>query len=389
MGGALDLGLYVHVPFCVSRCSYCDFHSGILDGERARAWLDALSVHLAGLDLRFGKPSFGTLFIGGGTPSALPRPLLKRLLALLGPRIDASSPAREASVEANPEDIDQGFLALLEDAGVDRLSVGVQSLEDAARERVNRRGKAAGTRAGLELLAARWRGRSSADFMYGLPGQSAAGLAEDIRYAAGLGIGHLSLYELTLADGSLLSSLVASGRERLPEADESADMYAAAREELERLGFRRYEISNWALPGQECRHNERYWNMESWLALGPSGSATLRREGSFLRIDNAADDERYRADPVGSASEYEVSGLDARFEYVMMGLRQRKGFGRDAYRRFFGDHPEDSFGGALGARPGLIEFSEGRYRPTERGMDTLNAVLVDCLREAARRKAKP
>ncbi len=382
--------LYLHAPFCASRCAYCDFHSGVASAPQYERWFEAIGLHLAALDGRYGAPGLSTLYIGGGTPSVLPRAMLSQIFKLLVPRL-ATPPAggyAEATMEANPENIDGELLRLLADGGLTRLSVGVQSLEDSARERARRRGSSAGTRKALELLAGRWKGRRSADFIYGLPGQSARGLQADLGYAADLGFGHISLYELTIAEESPLGRSLKRGEERLPEPEEAFEHYAAARELLSSRGYRRYEISNWCLPGQESAHNLNYWRMGDWLALGPSSSGNLRQEGgSFLRTDNVSDDDAYCADPASSAAEYGIGGFDARFEYLMMALRCAEGLNNEAYRSFFGERPDLLFGAALSSFPELIEKGEDGYRPSERGMDTLNRVLLACLDARDAKKA--
>ncbi|HAE22381.1 MAG TPA: hypothetical protein DCG47_08695 [Spirochaetaceae bacterium] len=382
--------LYLHVPFCASRCSYCDFHSRVASAEHYERWFAAVGLHLSALDERHGAPSFSSIYIGGGTPSIVPGTMLSAALARLMPRLAPADVGAfpEATLEANPEDIDEELLAILADGGLTRLSVGVQSLEDTARRRVQRRGSATSTRAGLERIRKRWKGRSSADFIYGLPGQSARGLQEDLSYAADLGFGHLSLYELTIAEDSPLGLRIKRGEERLPEPDEAFEHYAAARELLLSRGYRRYEISNWCLPGQESAHNLNYWRMGDWLALGPSASGNLRQEGgAFLRADNSSDDEAYYADPMASVSEYRIEGSDARFEYLMMGLRCAEGVRREAYRSLFGEPIERCFGAVLSSFPGLIEEDEAGYRPSDRGMDTLNQVLLACLSAKDAKKA--
>jgi oxygen-independent coproporphyrinogen-3 oxidase len=378
------------VPFCASRCAYCDFHSCVASASQHERWFDAIRLHLAALDGRHGEPGFRTIYIGGGTPSVLPRALIEKAMGLLVPRLApaAGEGFAEATMEANPEDIDGELLSLLSGGGITRLSVGVQSLEDAARRRVERRGSAKSTRAGLELIQKLWKGRSSADFIYGLPGQSARGLQEDLAYAADLGFGHISLYELTIAEESPLGRRLKNGEERLPEPEEAYEHYAAARELLLSRGYRRYEISNWCLPSQESAHNLNYWRMGDWLALGPSASGNLRKEGgAFLRTDNSGDDEAYYADPSASADEYRIDGFAARFEYIMMALRSAEGLKREAYRSLFNEQPDGLFGDALASFPSLIVEDQAGYRPSERGMDTLNQVLLACLNAGDTKKA--
>lgn len=375
--------LYVHAPFCASRCSYCDFHSGALAEGAAEEWLDTVERHLAGLSGRFGVEGFETVYLGGGTPSVLPVPTLARLLA----GIAARSPRQPAewTVEANPEDAGSAFLDALMDAGVTRLSVGVQSLEEEARAASRRRGSSRDCRAGLEAIAAHWRGRLSADFIYGLPGQTPAGLASDMDYLASLGFGHLSLYELTLSEEVPMAKAAASRALRLPGPAEREALYDAAAGRLEARGFARYEVSNWCLPGQECAHNLRYWDMADWLALGPSGSGNLRAGDGYLRMDNPPDDRGYRArvleNPAGAADESPIEGRTAAFETVMMALRCSRGLDLTGLEARFGPAAREAVMVASGRFPDAARPAGDRLVPTRYGMDTLNRLLIACMEE--------
>lgn len=358
----------------------------------ASAWLDALTRHAEALHRRFGASAtagaWATSYVGGGTPSALPPAALAAALAIASPLAGG-----EFSIEANPEDLSVEFLSVALDSALTRMSLGVQSLEAQVRATISRRGAPEAVRRSLERFAAAWPRRWSADFIYGLPSQSPEGLARDLRFAVELGAGHISLYELGLSEGAPLARAVASGEAELPDASRIAELYRAAADTLRAAGFRRYELSNWAVPGQECWHNLRYWSMAGWLALGPSASATLRSEGRFLRIENAAELSAYAADPVGSSREEFIEGFDARFEYAMMALRRADGVDLEDYGRFFGDRFEDCFGSALSAFPGFGRFEGGRWIPSEAGLDGLKELLLACLdgREAfeLRRGAMP
>ncbi len=377
--------LYVHVPFCMSRCAYCDFHSSAPDRASLSAiaprWLDAIERHLAELSRRFDFPAFSTIYIGGGTPSFLPPAIMAAALSAIARSCRAGlAGATEWSVEANPEDIGPDFLSLLAAHGVNRLSVGVQSLEDKARVVAGRRGSARSTMQVLDLLAARWPGRRSADLMYGLASQTAAGLADDVRALVDRGFGHISLYELTLEEGTPLERNARAGLVVLPDDDERADQYDAACEALLAAGYRHYEVSNWAVPGQECLHNMRYWNMDDWLALGPSGVGNVAAgRGRFLRLENTADDMCYYDDPSGSMREVVISGIDAMFESLMMALRTACGLDIAGFRERFGHDAIEAFGPLHELFPESIGLEAGSWRATPRGMDTLNRVLVQAM----------
>lgn len=380
--------LYVHVPFCSSRCTYCDFYSKAMSPASIRvaseSWLLAISHHLELITRRFGSDGFKTIYIGGGTPSWLPQDILRNTLQLIGGYASASGQeALEWTVEANPEDIDETFLSILAGSGVGRLSIGVQSLQDEARRLAGRRGSASLIKERLESIASLWHGRWSCDLIFGLPGQSPEGLANDVVSLTGLGIGHVSLYELTLEPASPLSGSVQDGSVLLPDEDERADAYDAASEALINAGFNRYEVSNWALPTETCMHNEVYWEMGDWLALGPSGVGNMRQgDTSFLRMENASNDEEYRHDPTGSCIESTIAGKDAAFECLLTSLRTRKGCDLSRFKERFFIDPIAVFGSLHQAFPELIHLDGSSWKATQRGLDTLNILLVAALRHA-------
>lgn len=352
----------------------------------AAAWLRSVERHLESHRRRFGMTGFHTVYIGGGTPSWLPDAILRGALQAVGAfaRAGGAEPA-EWTVEANPEDLDGEFLHILTDSGVDRLSVGVQSLEDNARKVAGRRGSARDTLRRLETLARDWRARWTADLMFGLPGQTPRGIARDVQSLSDLGAGHLSLYELTLESGTPLQAAAERGSVRLPDDDERADVYEAAAEALTGAGYGRYEISNWARPGDESIHNGVYWAMGDWLAVGPSGVGNLEaHDRTFLRLENSSDDRRYFDDPSGSVKETVVSGTDAMFESLMTALRTAKGLETSGFRDRFGVEPSVVFGRLHDEFPELVEYDGAMLRATARGLDVLNVPLVAALASAER-----
>ena len=397
--------LYIHVPFCRSRCSYCDFHSSVLpdDGScgggipadtgslRVQSWSEAVERHLSALKLSPGWEPYSTMYVGGGTPTALPPSELEHLLAVLagvvaGDMLDKRAGyGTEWTVECNPDDLAFAMLDSFHAYGVSRLSVGVQSLEDTVRCVVGRRGTASEILDALGNLARRWKGDWSVDFMYGMPGQTPAGLAQDIRRTIDLGAGHVSLYQLTLEEGTALAAEVDRDRVMLPDPDLSADQYSAAAEVLVPAGYCRYEVSNWAVPGQECRHNLHYWHMDDWDAIGPSGVSNRREGAIFARGQNTSDDVAYNEDPLGSVTWSTVSGIDAMFECLMMALRTSEGFSLHRFHDIFGHDPVLVFGNLPASFPALVRLDSGCWRPTEEGMDMLNRVLIAALDAAGKR----
>ncbi|HEX7949819.1 MAG TPA: radical SAM family heme chaperone HemW [Candidatus Limnocylindrales bacterium] len=292
------VALYVHVPFCISICPYCDFV--VVAGAAARgrrssvdryveAVLSEVSLRADALDARFGRgrPPLGSLYLGGGTPSLLPAPAVARLLGLVRDRFGLALDA-EVTIEANPGPDERGDAGELRAAGVTRLSIGAQSMDDAGLRRLGRRHAARYTAAAV--AAARQAGIPSVslDLLYDVPGQSAAGFEHDLEAALDLRPDHLSLYALTLDDPAA-EGLTGEAGDHLPPSrgalrwrtaaraeqddDRAAAMYELAVARLAAAGFRGYEISNWARPGHESRHNLAYWRREPHEAAGPGAHA--------------------------------------------------------------------------------------------------------------------
>lgn len=301
--------IYVHVPFCHRKCTYCAFYS-LPSLRKAEGYVDALLAEMA---LRHGEQAhpIQTVYFGGGTPSLLPLGLLSRVVEGLRQWFDLSH-VREATIEANPEDMTPDYLgALAELRFFNRLSIGVQSLDEASLRLLNRRHTARQALEAIENARAAGFGNISIDFIYGLPG-----LAQPPVVPAG--VTHVSAYALTVEPGTALAMQVGQGRVALPGDDEVAEQYHAMRSALEAQGFAQYEVSNFALPGFRSRHNSRYWDRTPYLGLGPSAHSfdgRCRRWNSPMDADGAW--------TVGG--EEALSEADACNELLMTALRTTDG----------------------------------------------------------------
>jgi oxygen-independent coproporphyrinogen III oxidase len=401
--------LYIHVPFCKSRCAYCDFYSlpsgfwspAVLEGS-----IEATLARIDSLMARFsqGRRELATVYIGGGTPTALSRPLLARLLKGVEARV---SGFREWTLEANPESLDEEALDLAQASGVTRISLGVQSLDDGLLRKL---GRLASAEACLEALARVRRRpglRLSADLIAGLP--RSRPLAMEARTLVEEGACHLSIYDLTVEEGTALAAQIKAGSLVLPEADLAYEERHEAEALLGSLGLRRYEVSNFALPGEESLHNLGYWHMDSWLGAGPGAVSSLQpanldeagqdRPGEALRIEEAKDAAAYGlGDPAGKRGEdFPIEARDALFEQLLMGFRTIYGpddaslsarFGLPlealipqsiaAWRSHLMDAPPwpPAMGQEAGGGSGRANLA---LDPS--GLDILNRFLVDCLGE--------
>jgi oxygen-independent coproporphyrinogen-3 oxidase len=331
---------YVHFPWCLAKCPYCDFVSYVAPAIDHAGYADAV---LREIDER--TPSFRaghverrleSIFFGGGTPSLWEPAELGRVLDTLRARFGARSTA-EVTVECNPTSLDGERARRLRDGGVNRLSIGVQSLRDDRLRYLGRLHDAAGARAAVEGAIAAGMPRVSADLIFGLPGQSASDARDEAVELVNLGVAHVSCYQLTIEPGTRFGELARRGRLPLAEDGDVADAFLAIDEALERLGFRHYEISNYARPGEEARHNLGYWRGDEYLGLGCGAYGFLRSASpgapaTGARWRNEVQPERYVANRT-TPETATVEELDAETllrERIMLGLRVDEGIDLEA-----------------------------------------------------------
>lgn len=320
---AARLGLYVHVPFCAVRCTYCDFSSGALSARALERYLGGMEMEAARRAPDAGSAGFTSVFFGGGTPSALSARHFARLMGLLRSHFTIA-PEAEITLEANPESVRPALLEAWRAGGVNRLSFGAQSFHADELERLGRIHDAA--RPGEAIALARSRGfrRLSLDLMFGFPGHTGERFAGTVERALALEPEHLSAYCFIPEAGTPMGDEVLSGRVELPGADEQADLYAALTERLAAAGYGCYETSNFCRPGAEARHNLVYWLRRDYLGLGPSAHGLWRG----LRYGNHYATERWAAclESGRPCDEREAESERSRAdEIVMLGLRLSRG----------------------------------------------------------------
>lgn len=366
-----SVSLYIHVPFCKKKCTYCGFHSrtgGSIQDFRDSV-LDSLS-RLSVLYYALGEPLIHTVYIGGGTPSVLDEGSLRMLLD--GVRSFFRREPLEWTVEANPESVEPSFLNLLVDRGVRRLSVGVQTFNPSQRRVLGRLEPREGLIRSLEVLKKNWPGALNLDLITGVPGGTLESTLEDLRLSLSFSPDHLSLYSLGVEDGTPLKEMLRSGEVSLPEDSLAEEMWFASQEFLSSAGYRRYEVSNYAADGRECLHNLAYWRLAPYIGCGPSGVSTLPGENGPLRLTQT---------PAGSTMKEEISGRDFLMDHLLMGLRALEGIPFSRLEKIF-------FPGVLTPLTGLIESWKDRgllskdpkaLRMTDSGL----AVLDSFLREAS------
>jgi oxygen-independent coproporphyrinogen-3 oxidase len=362
--------VYVHLPWCVRKCPYCDFNSHELRGAAPfEAYVDTLLEDLEqDLPLARGR-EVATVFFGGGTPSLCPPPLIGRFLAGLAARLPLA-PDVEITLEANPGTIERGRFSELAEAGINRVSLGVQSFQPRLLAAIGRIHDEREAHAAIDELGRSGISNFNLDLMYGLPGQTVAEAQADLAAAIAAAPPHLSLYQLTLEPGTPFHRRPPD----LPDEDACWEMEAAAAMRLDAAGFRNYEVSAWALPGRECRHNLNYWSFGDYLGLGAGAHGKLSLgDGRIVR-------RWRRRRPVGWLEGPRLEGeqvLDAEerlFEFMLNALRLRDGFSLASFEARTGLGVEVALPGLeRGRQLGLLETGDGAiWRATPFGRRFLN-----------------
>ncbi|MCS6776972.1 MAG: radical SAM family heme chaperone HemW [Chloroherpetonaceae bacterium] len=374
------LAVYVHVPFCARHCAYCDFNTYVEESGApiVQATVDAIceDVARAGRELA-GERCVATLFFGGGTPTFLSGAQLVRLLGAIRDSFPVL-PDAEISSEANPGSADVEKFGAMRAAGFNRLSIGVQAFDDAllvALDRFHTAGEAA---AAVRMAREAGFTNVNLDLMFRLPGQTRGLWRDSLARAVDLGTEHLSLYALTLEPGTRFERRYRGGKLVLPDEDTEVAMYCEAIDVLRGAGYVHYEVSNFARPGFECRHNLTYWRNEEYLGFGPGAVSYLGgRRWKRERLPG-----RYVAKVrAGADLTVEEERLDARAalgETILLGLRLRAGVDVEALRRRFGVDVGAVYGDVIRRLQveGLLEPDPGRLRLTERGLLLADSVAL-------------
>jgi oxygen-independent coproporphyrinogen-3 oxidase len=321
------LALYIHWPFCLAKCPYCDFNSHVRERIDQQTFATALLRELQWEAARLGPRRLTSIFFGGGTPSLMAP---QTVAALIEAALHHFPPAQpiEITLEANPTSVDMSRLAAFRQAGVNRLSLGVQALDDAALAALGRRHTAAEALAALETARAIFP-RLSFDLIYARPQQSLPAWRAELRRALALAADHLSLYQLTIEPGTAFEALHRNGTLVLPDEDAAAALYDATGEAAASSGLAAYEISNYAAPGAESRHNLAYWRYDDYAGIGPGAHGRVTSEGELLatRRHRAPEiwAERVARDGHGTTHEAPVPPAERAREALLMGLRLAEG----------------------------------------------------------------
>lgn len=387
-----ELALYFHIPFCLKKCNYCDFlsfgaDSPLADGKTKARYMDSLLRETMMRAEDYGDYCVASVFIGGGTPSMVNPEFLSELLAVVRKNYSLAEEA-EITVEVNPGTVDERTLHCYRQAGVNRLSIGLQSTDSkelAVLGRVHTYGEFLGA-----YYIARRCGFSNVnvDIMSALPGQTLNGYLDTLDKVLALQPPpeHISAYSLILEEGTVLWEQAERGELELPDEETDREMYSETKRILKKAGYVRYEISNYAKPGYECRHNCGYWRRKNYAGFGIGAASLIENE----RYKNGEDLGAYLVNPTGCRTDRQVLSVSEQMEeFMFLGLRMTSGISAAEFAACFGRNPEHVYGEVIKKNigDGLLRWTEGlsgnfsdrRLALTEKGLDLANYVMAQFL----------
>ncbi len=377
-------GVYIHIPFCRQKCFYCDFPSFAGRERFMDEYVSALCTEIVhwGQAVKAGETwgSPATFYIGGGTPSLLDSRQISRLLSAIAEGF-GSIDDKEFTVEANPCSLTEEKLRIMKSFGVNRLSIGVQTFDDACLKRIGRLHTASEARNAIKLARQAGICNISADLMYGLPGETLKQLQDDLKEMLSLNPKHISVYGLQLEEGTVLYRQMEMGRLELPSEEETEAMYDLIADSLPAAGYQRYEISNYALQGFESQHNMSYWQDVPYIGLGAGAHSYWQG----ARYENPADIKGYinriESENFSWQLEEQLGQKQHMEEFCFLALRTRGGISSSAFRQCFGQEIDDVYANVLQElqSDGLVEVDKEGVRLTSLGMKLGNRVFAEFL----------
>lgn len=371
------IGLYIHFPFCLRKCLYCDFPSYAGKEFLMDDYLDAVRIEIGEIKKRITGRKIETIFWGGGTPTLFHGEKLKNLLDYIKENLVITEDA-EITTEANPETLDKKKLEILKKAGVNRLSIGMQAGQDCLIKKLGRVHSIKDVERSVQWAKALGFDNINLDLMFGLPDQTLDQWMETLAVAVDLGVEHISTYALIIEEGTPFYELESQGKLNTPSEEVEREMYHKGIDYLKRNGYIQYEISNFAQPGKECRHNLIYWKNRDYIGIGSGAHSSLDGE----RWSNYSDISEY-IDSIATkktAIEHrqKISIQEQRFETIMMGLRLIEGVSKLEFRQRFNNDIRYYYGEAIDKlkAQGLLAEDKNSIYLTSKGMDLQNQVLL-------------
>ncbi len=374
-----NLAIYIHWPFCLSKCPYCDFNSHVSENIDHKQWSQSLIDELAYYLEKIDCAAITSVFFGGGTPSLMETKTVESLLTFM--QLDQDV---EVTLEANPTSIELGKLKDFKTAGVNRLSMGIQSLDDQALKFLGRQHSASDALKALEKVSSTF-DRYSFDLIYARPDQTLNQWQTELDEALQFARSHLSLYQLTIEKGTPFYHAYLKGDFVMPDEDLSADFYDLTEQMVKEKGFSSYEVSNYALPGHACRHNLAYWQYQDYIGVGPGAHGRITVDGKkYATRQHRAPQiwlDRVKAESHATQTFEALSVQSQIEEFLMMGLRLKEGVSKASFREISGGH---CFSELLDVNKiklidGFYIEDEASFRLTDQGRNCLNKVVEHLL----------
>ena len=374
-------GIYVHWPFCAAKCPYCDFNSHVVTAIDQELWRKALIKDLRTQSEKADNATVASVFFGGGTPSLMPPETVAAVLDEIA-SIWSMASSVEVTLEANPTSVEAARFRDFRIAGVNRVSMGIQALNDPDLKALGRLHSAKDAIAAFDIARGEF-DRVSFDLIYARQGQSLSAWETELKQAMDLAVDHLSLYQLTIEQGTRFGALHSLGKLRgLPDDSAAADMYELTQDLCGQRGFETYEISNHAQSGAECVHNLIYWRYGSYLGVGPGAHGRVRVSGKLYATSARRAPDAWLSDVdlsgTGLVEEREIAQADQAEEMMIMGLRLVEGVNLSRFERISG-YPIDNEKIFQLIDHGLVQMTGERLKATRHGREVLNSVLLELL----------
>lgn len=379
MDSKKELGIYIHIPFCVSKCIYCDFLSMPMDDDTKSEYVKALCTEIKNFADRYKDIyEIKSVFFGGGTPSILKPRLMKEIFDCIYDNFILKQDC-EITVECNPGTVDSEKLKFYCECGVNRLSFGLQSVNDDELRALGRIHTYRDFLKSYEMAVKAGFTNINVDLMSALPGQNVDSWKKTLRETARLKTAHISAYSLILEEGTKLYDMVENKMiNNLPDEDTEREIYNITDDILQEYGYHRYEISNYARDGMECEHNKIYWTGGDYAGFGIGAASLIGRK----RYSNIRDIEKYIANPLHEKEDETVLSIqDSMAEFMYLGLRMTSGVSPSEFKNRFGRHITNVYGDILNkyASGGFLTYSEDCIKLTKKGIDVSNVIFSDFL----------
>lgn len=376
-----ELSLYIHIPFCISKCYYCDFSSFTDENNRIDDYINSLIIELSLYRERLKEYSIKTIFIGGGTPSSIAPKHIYRILQFIYKNFNTTK-LSEVTIEANPGTLDKEKVMIYKESGINRVSMGVQTLDNALLKSIGRIHNVEDFYRSYEILRERDITNINVDLIFGLPNQTVDNVIDSLRKVIELKVEHISYYGLILEEGTKLHKLYNEGKVSLPDEDTERMMYHKATDYLINHGYNHYEISNYALPNYECKHNLVYWDIKPYLGVGLSSHSNIegKRFWNTSNINIYIESLSNKNIPI---EDEEIIDIETEIEeFCILGLRKIAGIDKLKFKNRFGMEIEKLFRDIINKHKnnGLIIENDDYIKLTKRGLDLANLVEIDFLR---------